>query len=222
MCEGIEMMVVRKANAGRLKLANTGGVSAILTALESHESMTHINLDYNGLFADATHQISSVLKKNSRIAKLSVSTNDLSGYDISNQGRHDHAAICKLADALEGSGVTDLDLSNNWLTSRDAKALAQMLKVNQRLTALDLRGNRIMGSRAAATHLAAALEQTTLQSLSVSNCSLDEVGRALLISTATRRGVQLELESVSEAALQLHAHGTQTPEVSNCTFCVLM
>jgi Ran GTPase-activating protein (RanGAP) involved in mRNA processing and transport len=101
-------------------------------ALEVNQSITELNLAFVNLGPNGCERISQALKKNTTIQKLDLTGNNLGEGSLA------------LADALKGNKtLTSLDLSRCNIQARECQILCTALEINQGLKSINLRYNII-------------------------------------------------------------------------------
>ena len=142
-------------------------------ALESSETLTHLDLSNNLLDDDKVRMVCSGLVDNISVIHL-----DLSKNKIADCGAR---AISKLLD--NRSCITFLDLSDNQIHAEGGKSMARALRENRSLLSLSLRLNRI-GDDAGRSLCDALRNSSSLERLNLSANSLG-------LQTATSLATQL-------------------------------
>ena len=142
-------------------------------ALESSETLTHLDLSNNLLDDDKVRMVCSGLVDNISVIQL-----DLSKNKIADCGAR---AISKLLD--NRSCITFLDLSDNQIHAEGGKSMARALRENRSLLSLSLRLNRI-GDDAGRSLCDALRNSSSLERLNLSANSLG-------LQTATSLATQL-------------------------------
>ena len=141
-------------------------------ALESSETLTHLDLSNNLLDDDKVRMVCSGLVDNISVIHL-----DLSKNKIADRGAR---AISKLLDSR--SCITFLDLSDNQIHAEGGKSMARALRENRSLLSLSLRLNRI-GDDAGRSLCDALRNSSTLERL---NLSANSLGSQTATSLATQ------------------------------------
>ncbi len=141
-------------------------------ALESSETLTHLDLSNNLLDDDKVRMVCSGLVDNISVIHL-----DLSKNKIADRGAR---AISKLLD--NRSCITFLDLSDNQIHAEGGKSMARALRENRSLLSLSLRLNRI-GDDAGRSLCDALRNSSSLERL---NLSANSLGSQTATSLATQ------------------------------------
>ena len=123
------------------------GAKAFAEALASGKAvLTYLNLRANDIGADGAKAIAAALVKNAVLKDLDLAQNALCGIDIYGRGTYDPSGIQALAAALSsGSAVlTSLNLEDNDIGAKGAKAIATALEKNAVFRMCDTRGHVVM------------------------------------------------------------------------------
>merc|ERR1719424_2777585 len=93
-------------------------------------SITELNLENKGVGVPGAIVLSKLLPSAAALTSLKLANNQLCGLDQFGEGTYTTEGITKLCEALKGSAVTSLDLTNNNLGPEGGAALAEGLKGN--------------------------------------------------------------------------------------------
>lgn len=157
--EGVQLVcaaLVQNSNLQSLGLAGVGaaslGLHAIAKVLNSHPSLSSLNLNVNAFDDDAAARFAAALGRNTILTDLFISHVEASD-----------AALCSVAGALMTNTALDrISLSRRKpddLPVSVAETLCQALMVNRTLTCLQLQASSVTG--AAANRLAMGVAQNT-------------------------------------------------------------
>ncbi|XP_014794265.1 PREDICTED: leucine-rich repeat-containing protein 34 isoform X1 [Calidris pugnax] len=151
----------------------TQSLIATATALTQNKSVKAINLNRPLLYSqeeETTVHVALMLKKNSSLVELHLCKHEMKNFGVE-----------RLCEALyENSSLKYLDLSCNEITRDGVKFLAELLKRNQTLEILDLNANRMEDDGAIYLSEALALNNRTLQALSVVSNNISGKGLTAL------------------------------------------
>ncbi|XP_060098464.1 leucine-rich repeat-containing protein 34 [Heteronotia binoei] len=151
----------------------TQSLIAFATVLSHNTSVKAINLNRPILYSEeeeSTVHIALMLRTNSALVELHLCKHEMKNFGIE-----------RLCDALyENRSLRYLDLSCNKITRDGVRFLGKLLKLNNTLEILDLNFNRIEDDGAFYLSEALALQNRTLQALSVTNNNITGEGLVAL------------------------------------------
>ena len=171
------------------------GVGAICEAIQSNKETKLASLDMSGnrIGQVGAKSVASMVAVTGRLTSLNLSDNQLCGLDRHGRGTYTAEGIAAIADTLRvNGGLTALDLSYNGLRNEGVSAVCEAIQSNKetKLASLNMTMNRI--GRVGAKSVAAMVAVTG--SLTVTNLlgnQLDAASAKMLADVAEQKGISL-------------------------------
>jgi Ran GTPase-activating protein (RanGAP) involved in mRNA processing and transport len=125
------------------KCLGAEGALVVAEYLDGNRALTRFDVSGNSLCAAGAKALATSLSSNQVLTELNLSSNWLGMEDPWSHSKSDMSGVAILADAIKGStgALTSLGISQNYLYTEGTKLLAQALKGNQIMTALNISSN---------------------------------------------------------------------------------